>query len=176
MALEDGDYIKVCEKVMATLLADTGEGGLREGDAPPVKSIEARLPDEDRYYGKHEVPLVAVEVRGKKEVPAPNVRCQAKVFEIEFIILARGADRDKEHQDVRKIAHRLEKIFREQSASIDAFQGLAALIDKSEGVLSACIKDTCFEETSSERAAPKKPAAKAVVKGEIWIPCAFFGN
>lgn len=52
MALADGDYLTVAEKVVATLLADNGEGGLREGNNPEVKTIEPRIRREARLYSK----------------------------------------------------------------------------------------------------------------------------
>jgi len=161
----------VAAKIVATLLSDTNSGGLREGDEPPVRTIEARLPEENRYYGKHELPLIAVEVKGKREVHEPNMRCEAKVFDVEFIVLTRGGDRQKENQQCKKIAHRLEKIFREQSQSNKPFQGLPDSIEDSEGVLLARLRNTFFEAARSEEASPKRPTARAVVRGELWIPC-----
>lgn len=171
MALENGDYLELANKIVATLLADTGSGGLREGDDPPVKTIEARLPEENRYYGKHELPLIAVQVEGKKEVHEPNMRCVAKVFEVELVVLTRGGDRQKEDQQCKKIVHRLEKVFRQQSQSSQPFQGLPGSIEDAEGVLLTTIRSTVFEAASSEEASPKRPTARAILRGEIWVPC-----
>jgi hypothetical protein len=173
MALTNGDYLELADKIVSTLLADTEAGGLREGDDPPVKTIEARLPEESRYYGKHELPLVAVQVIGKREVHEPSMRCVAKVFEVEFRILTRGGDRQKEDQNCKKIAHRLEKVFRQQSQSSQPFQGLPDLIENAEGVLLTGIKNTLFEAASSDEASPKRPTARAIMRGEIWVPCNF---
>ncbi len=173
MAMVNGDYLELANKIVATLLDDTGSGGLREGEDPPVKTIEACLPDENRYYGKHELPLIAVQVTGKREAHEPNMRMTAKVFDVEFIVLARGGDRQKEDQQCKKIAHRLEVVFRQQDQYGQPFQGLADLIENSEGVLLTAVRSTIFRASTSEEASPRRPTARAVMHGEIWIPCNF---
>jgi hypothetical protein len=170
MALADGDYLTVAEKVVATLLADNGEGGLREGNNPEVKTIEPRIRREARLYSKYELPLIGVEVKRKTEIPAPTSRLVEKVFELEFLVLCRGGDRELEIARAQKITARLEYVLRRQNLPDQQFAGLPGLIPGSEGVLLARLMETVFESRFLEEANARNPEVAATVSAEIILP------
>ena len=170
MVLSDGDYLKVAEKIVDTLLTDTGSGGLREGPNPPVKTIEPRIRREAKLYSKYELPLIGVEVAKKREETSPSSRIIDKVFELEFLILCRGGDRELESDRARKISSRLEKLLKEQNLPDRQFSGLPALIEGSQGVLVARLTETNFESRFFEDAAGKNPEVVSLVSAEVIIP------
>jgi len=171
MALADGDYLQVREKVLATLQADTGAGGLREGDEPPVKTLEARLRDEPGFYGRHEVPALVVTVAGKSESASPNLRNPQKTFELSFRIICLGGDRGVELETCQKIAHRLEQLCREQTQTDQQFQGLPQAIDQAEGALICSLTRTVFSAASRPEKSTGRYAVEGIVGAEIQIPC-----
>jgi len=173
MALAKGDYLFIAEKVVETLLADAGAGGLREENDPAVETIEPRIRREAKLYSKYELPLIGVEVTGKKEEPAPSSRLVDKVFELEFLILCRGGDREIETERAKKIAARLEYLIREQNLSQKQFSGLAQTIEGSQGALLARVKETTFESRFFEDSNGKNPEVAALVSAEIVIPAGF---
>jgi len=170
MALADGDYLVVAEKVVETLLADTGAGGIREEPNPPVKTIEPRIRREAKLYSKYELPLIGVEVVKKREEPSPSSQIIDKIFELEFLILCRGGDRELESDRAKKIASRLEKILKEQNLPDQQFSGLPGLIAGSQGVLLTKIKETGFESRFFEDATGKNPEVASLVAAELIIP------
>jgi|GEM_PF-1182269 len=171
MSLADGDYLIVAEKVVETLMADTGDGGLREEPKPPVKTIEPRIRKEAKLYSKYELPLIGVEVVRKREEPSGSSQLVDKIFEIEFLILCRGGDREIESERAKRIAGRLEKVLREQNLAEKQFSGLAGLIDASQGVLLSRVKESGFESRFFEDASGKNPEVSAMVFAEIIVPC-----
>ena len=173
MALAEGDYLVIAEKVVETLLADTGAGGLREENEPAVKTIEPRIRREAKLYTKYELPLVGVEVVGKREAPAPSSRLIDKHFDLEFLILCRGGDRELETERVKKIAARLEYLIREQNYSDRQFSGLARLIEGGQGTLLALVRETIFESRFFEDGGGKNPEVAAVVAAEVMVPANF---
>jgi len=170
MALLNGDYLAVAEKIVATLLADRAEGGLREEADPAVKTIEPRIRRQAKLYSKYELPLIGVEVKSKKEIPAPSSSLVDKIFELEFLVLCRGGDRELETDRAQKIAARLEYVIRQQNLPGQQFAGLAELTQGSEGVLLTRINETVFESRFFEDANGKNPEAAATVSAEIIIP------
>jgi len=171
MALLDGDYLQVKDKVLATLLADTDPGGLREEGDPPVKTLEARLRDEPGFYGRHEVPAVVVTVSGKREGASPNLRNPQKTFELRFRIICLGGDRNLELETCQKIAHRLEQLCREQTRTDQQFQGLPLAIDQAEGALLCSLTRTVFNATSRPEKSTGRYTVEGIVEAEIQIPC-----
>jgi len=171
MTLADGDYLRLKEKVLATLQADTGPGGLREGSDPPVKTLEARLRDEPGFYGKHEVPALVVTIAGKREGIAPNLRNPLKTFELQFRIICLGGDRNLPLDACQKIAHRLEVLCREQTRTDQQFQGLAQVIDQAEGALLCFLTRTAFNATGRPEKSTGRYTVEGVVEAEVQIPC-----
>ena len=170
MALADGDYLVLAGKVVETLMADTGPGGLREEPNPPVKTIEPRIRKEAKLYSKYELPLIGVEVTRKREEPAPSSRLVDKIFELEFLVLCRGGDRELESDRAKKIAGRLEKALSTQNLPGLQFSGLPALIEDGQGVLIARVVETGFESRFFEDATGKNPEVAATVSAQIIIP------
>jgi hypothetical protein len=170
MALNKGDYLVVREKVVEALLADTGAGGLVETGCPPVKTIEPRVRAERRQYSKYELPLIGVEVSGKKEQAGPSGRMVDKVFSLEFLALCRGGGRELEVERAQKIAARLECLIHAQNAANAQFNGLAKLIEGGQGVLIARVKETVFESRFFEDNAGQNPEVAAIVSAEITVP------
>lgn len=173
MALAEGDYLVIAEKVVTTLLADTDAGGLRAENDPAVKTIEPKIRREAKLYSKYELPLIGVEVVKKREEPAPSSRHIDKYFDLAFLILCRGGDRELETERAKKIAARLEQVIKDQNYSDKQFSGLAALIDGSQGTLLALVKETSFESRFFEDANCKNPEVAAVVSAEIMVPANF---
>ena len=171
MALADGDYLQVREKVLATLLADADPGGLREGSDPPVKTLEARLRDEPGFYGRHEVPALVVTVAGKREGASPNLRNPQKIFELSFRIICLGGDRSLELDACQRIAHRLEQVCREQTRTDRQFQGLPRVIDQAEGALICSLTRTAFSAASRPEKSTGRYTVEGIVEAEIQVPC-----
>lgn len=171
MPLLDGDYLFVGQKVLDTLLSDTEPGGLREQGNPPVKTIESRVRDEMKHYSKYELPLISVEVNGKREVPSPSSRILDKIFELNLLVLCRGGDREHELEQCKRISARVEKIVREQNQIGKQFQALPNLISGSEGVLLAWVSSTQFKDGIFEEGSSSKPEAIGEIKVEILVPC-----
>ncbi len=169
MSLINGDYLAAENKVSETLYADSGPGGMRETGNPAVALIEPEIRDEPKLYGAHELPVIAVSVTGKTEEFEPNAKTIGKVFHLAFHIICRGADRDQADRQLKCIAHRLESLVREQSATDKQFSGLPGQIADADGVLVASIQSTCFSA--------QKPAGtnmdytvSAQVLADLWIP------
>ena len=170
MALDKGDYLMVAEKVVETLLSDTGSGGLREPDDLVVKTIEPKIRREAKLYSKYELPLIGVEVVRKREEPAPSLRLVDKIFELQLLVLSRGGDREQESERVKKIASRVEFLIREQNCVDKQFLGLSQVIDGSQGVLLTRLKSTEFESRFFEDGNSKNPEVIALVGFELIIP------
>jgi hypothetical protein len=170
MALADGDYRAIENKIVATLLADTGDGGLREQDAPPVKTIMAGGPDLARPLGQADFPAVLVRAAGKKETPAAPACAVIKTFAVAALILDRGLDRTAVEASVRKISARLESVLRAQTATDRQFLGLPDEIEGAEGVLVSTITDTRLLESQAQA---DRVTATAMVEASIQVPCAF---
>jgi hypothetical protein len=173
MALADGDYLAIADKVVETLTGDTSEGGLCEENFPAVKTIEPRIRREAKLYSKYELPLIGVEVVRKREKPGPSSRLVDKHFDLEFLVLCRGGDRELETRRAKKIAARLECLIREQNESDQQFAGLPPLIEGSQGTLLALVKETSFESRFFEDGNDKNPEVTAVVSAEIMVPADF---
>ena len=149
MALSEGDYRAVEEKATATLLADTGPGGLREGPRPPVSRIEAGDPGLIGEWGQDDFPAILIRATGKTESPAQPACAVLKTFAVRFTVLARGRDRGQLERTARRIAARLELVVRDQTGAARQFQGLPDLIEAAEGVLVASLQETRFPETEA---------------------------
>ena len=170
MVLDRGDYLIVADKVVETLMADTGIGGLRESGGPPVRTIEPRIRREAKLYSKYELPLIGVDVVRKREEPAPSSNLVDKIFEMEFLILCRGGDRELESERAKKIASRLEKVLKAQNLPEHQFLGLPGLIEGSQGVVLVSIKETFFESRYFEDASGRNPEVASIVSAEVVIP------
>ncbi len=171
MALAKGDYIILAEKIVEALKADTDQGGLCELGNPAVKTIEPKIRRESKLYSKYELPLIGIEVVRKKELPSPNAKVFDKVFEVEFLILCRGGDREAEAERAKKIAHRLEKVLIEQNQAQKQFSGLAREVADAQGVIFVQLKETRFESKFFEEGTGKKPEVSALVRADLIIPC-----
>jgi hypothetical protein len=170
MALADGDYRALEDKIVATLLADTAEGGLREEGAPPVKTIMAGGPDLARPFGQSDFPAVLVRAQAKKESPAAPAYAVIKTFTIALTVLDRGLDRAAVEASVRKISARLESVLRAQTATDRQFQGLPDAIEGAEGVLVSTVTDTRFPDSEVQA---DRVTATAILEASIQVPCAF---
>jgi hypothetical protein len=170
MPLNNGDYKTVEEKIAATLLADTGEGGLREGLNPPVAAVAAGGAERARSLAQAEFPAILVRAVAKKETPAAPAYAVLKTFTIEAVVLDRAMDRQAAEDSVRRIAARLEELLREQTATDKQFLGLPDEIAGAEGVLVSTITETRLpaSEAQSDRV-----IARAIVEASIQVPCAF---
>jgi hypothetical protein len=170
MALADGDYKAVEEKVVATLLDDTESGGLREQGSPAVSTVLAADVEVSRFFAQADYPAILVRATAKKESPSAPACSMVKAFKIVATVLEREMDRDAAEESVRKIAARLEQVLRDQTRTDKQFMGLPDLIDCSEGVLVCIIQATGFAETE---AGQDQVIARAQVEAEIQVPCAF---
>lgn len=171
MALADGDYLLVRDKVLATLQADTGPGGLRSADDPPVKTLESRLRDEPGFYGRHEVPAVVVTIVGKREGAVANFRNPVKIFELRFHIICVGGDRHREVEQCQKIAYRLEELCREQTRTERQFSGLPQVLESAEGALLCSLIRTSFTAATRPEKNTGRYAVEGIVEAEVQIPC-----
>lgn len=170
MVLSDGDYLVVEDKVAATLLADTGPGGLRETGDPAVACIRAGDPELTRTFGQADFPAILVRATGKTEAPSAPACSLLKIFQLRLLVLDRGLDRAELEQSVRRIAARLESVLRAQTATDQQFLGLPDELDGAEGVLVVSLGETGFPETD---ALPDQVTARAAVTAEIQAPCAY---
>ncbi|HUT54616.1 MAG TPA: hypothetical protein VM658_14595 [bacterium] len=170
MPLNNGDYRALEDKIVATLLADTGEGGLREGSNPPVRTILAGGVELARPLAQAEFPAVLVRAVAKKETPAAPAYAVIKTFTISAVVLDRGLDRAAVEGSVRKISARLESVLRAQTATDRQFLGLPDLIEGAEGVLVSTITETRLLDSEAQS---DRITARAVVEASIQVPCAF---
>lgn len=170
MALSDGDFRAVEDKVVETLLADTGAGGLLESADPAVASILAGDAELYKSFGQAEFPAILVRVVGKKELPSMPAYSVVKTFTLKAVVLDRGMDRQAAEISARKITARLEEVLRSQTNSDKQFMGLPDLIGDAEGVLVTSLVETKFNETEAEA---DQVIASSMVGVDIQVPCAF---
>jgi len=108
-------YEILTDAIVATLLADTGAGGLREpvpDDGEPVKLIEAELRGEDEVYKRDEIPAIAIIPTGKTQDAAPVQ--QERIFAYTAWVYIRGHDKKTCKQHIQRIASRVEFLINEQ--------------------------------------------------------------
>jgi len=170
MALGDGDYLAVESKVAAALLADDGEGGLRETGSGPVKTIAPGDEGLSAALGQGDHPVLLVRVVGKSEQPASLSCSVLKSFSVRALVRDRGLDREALEASVRRIAARLEQALREQNATDRQFLGLPDSIEGAEGVLAVSLKSAEFPEPETGL---DQVVARGIVTFEISLPCAF---
>lgn len=170
MTLAEGDYRAVEDQVVATLLADTGPGGLCETGSPAVNAVRAGDLEIARRLGQDDYPAVLARVLLKSESPAHPAYAVIKSFTVRATALARGLDREAAENSARKIAARLETVLRDQTASDRQFQGLPDLIEGGEGVLVSLLRETRFPETEAKS---DHVTAAAEVRFELQVPCVF---
>lgn len=173
MALADGDYIKVEEKVVATLEADTGAGGLFETGDPAVKLIEAELRQSLANYKKQELPAMVACVLGDVEEAQSNARNVDKIFAVEIVIVDRLGAEALAVASVQKIASRAKTVFRDQTKTANQFQQLPAVIEGAEGALITTLPDTKFNVGKADTKASGEWAAQAIITGVIRIECSY---
>jgi len=170
MALADGDYRVIEEKVVETLLADTAPGGLREGPVPAVAAIRAGDARIAESFGQDEFPAILVRATAKKESPATCAYSVLKSWTVTLTVLDRAMDRAAAEESARKIAARAERVLREQTATDRQFLGLPDLIEGAEGVLVSLLRETVFPETRAESG---RVTGSARLEIELQVPCAF---
>ena len=170
MTLSDGDYRAVEDKIVATLLADTGPGGLLEQGDPAVASVLAGDAELYRSFGQAEFPAILVRASGKKESPAMPAYSVVKTYTVRSTVLDRGMDREAVENSVRKITARLEQVLRSQTNTDKQFMGLPDMIEGAEGVLVTSLQETRFNETEAEA---DHVIASSAANFEIQVPCAF---
>ncbi len=170
MSLSDGDFIAVEGKVVDTLLADTGAGGLREEGSPAVNTIMAGEPGLLESFGQSRFPAVLVRAAGKVETPPGPAYSIMKTYKLAAAVAHRGMDREALGDSIRKIASRLEEVLRSQTATDKQFLGLPDLVDGSEGVLVVNVRRTSFAEPLVQLEAVQ---ARAIVEADILVPCAY---
>jgi len=170
MSLADGDYISVEDKIVETLMGDTGSGGLRESGAPAVATIEAGDISLMASFGQADFPAILVRTIEKSESPPGPAYNTIKTFAVKAAVLDRAMDRGAVEESVRKVSARLEQVLREQTATDKQFLGLPDLIDGAEGVLVCSIRETRFIETDADT---DQVIGRADVITEIMVPCAF---
>jgi len=169
MSLVDGDYIAVENKAVATLLADTGDGGLLETGSPVVSTVRRGRAELAGAMGQAEFPAVLIRVVEKRESSAPAY-ATVKTFVLECAAAERGMDREAAEDKVRMIAARLEKVLRRQTDTDKQFQGLPDLVDAAEGVLVSSVTRT---DLPLSRVESDRVIALATVRAEVSVPCAF---
>jgi len=170
MALADGDFRLVEEKVTAALLADTEEGGLRETGAPAVASARPGDAALVEALGQAEFPALLVRAESKKEEPGQPAAAVLKSFLVRVLAAERGHDREAAEAKTRRIAARVEEVLRRQNRLDQQLGGLADLIEGAEGVLFTTLTETRFQETV---AGTERILARATVEVLIQVPCAF---
>lgn len=168
MSLAEGDYRWVEDKVVETLLADTAAQGLREEGAPPVATIMAADTEIIRSFGQARFPAILIRASGKTESPSGPAYGLVKTFRAVARIFDRGLDRDALENSVRKIAARIEKVMREQTAIDKQFLGLPDLVEDAEGILVCSLGETGFAESESVRG---EVLSSGSVQADIIVPC-----
>lgn len=170
MALADGDYLRAEEKAVEVVLADTDAGGLRETGSEAVSTVSAGDEAIAKGFGQADFPALLVRAAGKTESPAMPAYRVDKKLNLRFIVLHKSMDRNDAEEKVRKIASRLERILRDQTATDKQFQGLPDFIEGSEGILVSSVPDTVFPDTAVEK---DGLLARGRLTAEISVPCAF---
>jgi hypothetical protein len=169
MTLASGDYRAVEEKVVATLLYDTGTGGLRDPSDFAVHTVKAADEETQAALGAADFPAVFVRVTGKSETPRFPARSLLKSFDLKIAVLCRGLDRAALQDRAREIAARIEKVVRAENAADRQFQGLPDFIDGGEGSLAAVPTETVFPPAV---ATTDRVTARAEVRAVLMVPCA----
>lgn len=172
MALANGDYIELETKLIATINADTGAGGLVETGAAAVKMVKADTGDSPENIAKQSLPAIICGVGPKREERESNDKTITKIFSVGFIACDRGGDRAQVEASVRKIATRIEDLIREQTLTAKQWTDAPAMIGNSEGVLTSVVIQTSFATVPTEKIKGEF-IAWAAVDAEIWIPCTY---
>ena len=170
MALANGDYKAIEDKVVETLLDDTDTGGLKETGSEPVATITAGDEEIIKTFGQSRFPAILVRAASKTESPARPAYALIKSYSLAITALDRGMDRTALETSIRKIAARVEIVIREQTRTDKQFKGLPDQVDGSEGVMVASVAKTAFSETKAEQG---EVMARAKIEAMIQIPCAF---
>ncbi|MFO8056104.1 MAG: hypothetical protein R6V10_02260 [bacterium] len=170
MALADGDYLRAEEKAVEVVLADTDAGGLRESGSEAAATVSAGDEAIAKAFGQADFPAVLVRAAGKTESTAMPAYRLDKKFKLRFTVLHKSMDRNDAEEKVRKMASRLEKLLRDQTATDKQFMGLPDFIEGSEGILVSSVPETVFPDTAVEK---EGLLARARLSAEVSVPCAF---
>lgn len=173
---DEGDYINTEKKVVATLQADTGSGGLNETGNPMVKLIERGVKDAPNDYGKFELPAIGVYAIKKREIQDENEETIEKIFEMLFVIVERTGDIPEGEDTVKKIMARLETVIREQTSTVNLWTQLpiSDLIKGAEGTLATIITESTAPVVHpDEEILQGDFVMYAMVNAEIQIPVSF---
>ncbi len=146
--LANGDYLEVEEKVIETLLADSGEGGLNRAAGPAVRTFGRGGSPPDSLAAS-QFPAVLVRASGKTETPACPAARMNKIFALEVRAAHRGRDREKIEDEIKRIAARIERVLRSQNRADAPMQALAESIEGGEGTLTCSIIQTRINETET---------------------------
>lgn len=173
---DEGDYINTEKKIVVTLQADTGDGGLNETGDPMVKLIERGVKDAPNDYGKYELPAIGVYVTAKREIQDENEETIEKDFDILFAIVARVGKIPEGEDIIKKIMARLETVVREQTSTGNLWTQLPVsdLIKGAEGTLATILTESTSPVVSEDKnIAQGDFVLWAMVMAEIQIPVSF---
>jgi hypothetical protein len=173
---DNGDYINVEARAVATLQADTGSGGLNETGNPMVNLFERGVRDAPDQYGKYDLPAIGVYCTSKKEIQDGNEETVEKDFEVLFVIVTRTGDIPEGEDACKKIMARLETVIREQTSTANLWSQLPTsdLIKGAEGTLASIVMESTAPIVhDKEEVAQGDFTVYAMVKAEIQIPVSF---
>jgi hypothetical protein len=170
MALLNGDYIAVEERVVETILADTREGGLSEPGDQAVKTVLAAGDNMIENKNQDDFPMILVRAESKTEKPSFSSFSVNKIFLIKSFVFDREMDGESAQSIVRKISFAMEKLIREQTASDKQFMGLPDQIENSEGTLVSTVKQTSMYNSVDKN---DGNLARVEIIHEILIPCSY---
>ena len=172
MNLANGDYLEIEAKLLATINADTGSGGLMETGDEAVKSVRADIGDSPENFAKQELPAINCGVGPKVDEIQGNDKTTCKIFSVGFIVADRGGDRILAEANVKKIAARLEDLIREQTRTDKQWTQLPAVIADSDGAMTSVVVSTDFFTTKTEKIKGEF-VAWAAVEAKFWVPCTY---
>jgi len=193
MALVDGDYVSLQNRIIATFLADTGAGGLFEDLSDPfpashgggtrrsVNTIEAETRGDSSQYSDAELPVIAVvfDDREGESGDDNNPRTFEKRFTFRALCLVRSLDEEEAGVTAGKIAHRLEKVIREQNAAVKIFNIVPTDVDGMDAGAAVTVELTGTgidreDETTDDKTIGRHAAA--VVEFTLGVAVGFTYN
>lgn len=132
MALVNGDYLTLTDRIVADLKTDIGAGGLWEnlgtfdaifggGVRRSVNSIEREMKDEVTLYDDLQLPAIVILPTARDSEEEEHPQHFHKTFRLTASILARNEDFEAADSEMLKVVHRLEKYIRDQNSTDQLF-------------------------------------------------------
>ncbi len=123
--LPDGSFIEVAKAVVATLVADSGPGGLTEltgnlfdNNQPEktVNSIEYEFSGDYGKYGETQLPAIVVWVQGDREGDDP--KGQYRDFRVGFTVYHKSRNLEETDDITMRVMERLKQLLRLQRRTV----------------------------------------------------------